>query len=58
MSLGRTPDTKEMFQSSEELCALVPHGSLYAVLFRESRRLFPDDAFADLYGVRGRAGSA
>ena len=55
MSLGRTPDTKHLFHSSEELCAaLVPPGSLYAVLFRESRRLFPDDAFADLYGVRGR----
>jgi transposase len=55
MSLGRTPDTKHLFHSSEELCtALVPHASLYAVLFRESRRLFPDDAFADLYGVRGR----
>jgi transposase len=54
MSLGRTPDTKHLFHSSEELCALVPHASLYAVLFRESRRLFPDDAFSDLYGVRGR----
>jgi transposase len=55
MSLGRTPATKQMFQSSEELCKThVPYASLYAVLFRESRRLFPDDAFADLYGVRGR----
>jgi hypothetical protein len=54
MSLGRTPDTKHLFHSSEELCELVPWASLYAVLFRESRRLFPDDMFADLYGVRGR----
>jgi hypothetical protein len=32
----------------------VPPKSLYAVLFRESGHLFPDDAFADPYGVRGR----
>jgi transposase len=54
MSLGRTPDTKQLFQSSEELCQLVPWASLYAVLFRESRHVFPDGMFADLYGVRGR----
>ena len=55
MSLGRTPDTKALLRSSEQLCAeLVPPTSLYAVLFREWARLFPDEAFADLYGVRGR----
>jgi hypothetical protein len=56
MSLGRSPDQEDALRSSVLFCRdrLAP-GSIYALLHRESHRLFPDEAFADLFADIGRA---
>lgn len=56
MSLGRSPAQEDAFRSSTGFCRdrLSPT-SIYALLNRESHRLFPDDAFADLFCDIGRA---
>jgi hypothetical protein len=56
MSLGRSPDQEDAFHSSTNFCRerLSPT-SIYALLHRESHRLFPDEAFADLFCDIGRA---
>jgi hypothetical protein len=56
MSLGRSPDQEDAFHSSTNFCRerLSPT-SIYALLNRESHRLFPDEAFADLFCDIGRA---
>jgi hypothetical protein len=55
MSLGRTPDQENVFGSSTSFCRdrLSPT-SIYALLHRESHRLFADEAFADLFQEIGR----
>lgn len=45
-----------MFRTSTEFCReRVQAGSIYGLLHREGYRLFPDDAFADLFKDIGRA---
>ena len=55
MSLGTTPTTEDLFKSSAGLCeARLAEGSIYRILHDEGHRLFPDEAFADLFETRGR----
>jgi hypothetical protein len=55
MSLGKAPKTEDAFRSSTKFCddKLSPT-SIYRLLHRESHRLFPDEAFADLFTDVGR----
>jgi len=56
MSLGESPTTADVFRSSTEFCrGRLSPASIYALLHRESHRLFADDAFADLFSDIGRA---
>ena len=56
MSLGRSPTEEDIFRSSTEFCReRVQAGSIYGLLHREGHRLFPDEAFADLFKDIGRA---
>ena len=56
MTLGRSPTEEDMFRTSTEFCReRVQAGSIYGLLHREGYRLFPDDAFADLFKDIGRA---
>ena len=55
MTLGRAPDTGEIFGSTSELCAAhLSPTSVFTLLHCECHRLFPDDSFADLFDRRGR----
>lgn len=55
MSLGHTPTQSDVFRSATGFCRerLSPT-SIYALLHNESHRLFPDEAFADLFSDVGR----
>ena len=55
MALGLTPNQPGLLSSTAGFCEgrLAPN-SIYAVLHRESRRLFPDSLFADLFAAKGR----
>lgn len=55
MALGLTPNQPGLMSSTAGFCdsRLAPN-SIYAVLHRECRRLFPDTMFADLFAVKGR----
>lgn len=55
MSLGHTPTQGDVFRSATGFCRerLSPT-SIYALLHSESHRLFPDEAFADLFCEVGR----
>lgn len=55
MSLGHTPTQGDVFRSATGFCRerLSPT-SIYALLHNESHRLFPDEAFADLFSEVGR----
>ena len=56
MTLGRSPTEEDMFRTSTEFCReRVQDGSIYGLLHREGYRLFPDEAFADLFKDIGRA---
>ena len=55
MSLGKTPKTEDLFRSSRDVCEQwLSEDSIYRILHREGCRLFPDEAFADLFAKRGR----
>lgn len=55
MSLGLTPRQPDMFVSTTGFCeARVAEASIYGLLHRECARLFPDEAFADLFTTVGR----
>lgn len=55
MSLGRTPNQGSLLRSSADYCRkLLSEKSIYALLERESHRIFPDDDFADLFQDVGR----
>jgi hypothetical protein len=55
MSLGRTPKSEDLFRSSRDVCEQwLSEDSIYRILHREGCRLFPDEAFADLFAKRGR----
>ena len=55
MALGLTPTQPGLMSSTAGFCEgrLAPN-SIYAVLHRECRRLFPDVMFADLFAMAGR----
>jgi transposase len=55
MSLGTTSATEDLFKSSREVCEQwLSEDSIYRILHREGGRLFPDEAFADLFARTGR----
>jgi hypothetical protein len=55
MAVGRTPTQLGLLSSTASFCEgrLAPN-SIYAVLHRECRALFPDEMFADLFAADGR----
>jgi hypothetical protein len=55
VALGLTPNQPGLMSSTAGFCdsRLAPN-SIYAVLHRECRRLFPDAMFADLFAAKGR----
>jgi hypothetical protein len=55
VALGLTPTQPGLMSSTAGFCEgrLAPN-SIYAVLHRECRRLFPDVMFADLFATGGR----
>lgn len=56
MTLGKSPTSEDAFRSGTSFCRdHVSATSIYALLYRESHRLFPDGAFADLFADIGRA---
>jgi hypothetical protein len=56
MTLGKSPTTEDAFRSGSDFCRdRVSEKSIYGLLYRESHRLFPDEAFADLFADIGRA---
>ena len=55
MTLGETPKQGSLLRSSADYCGpLLAENSIYALLHRESHRIFPDDDFADLFRDVGR----
>jgi hypothetical protein len=55
MTLGRAPEQGDLWQSSAKYCeGKLSPTSIYMLLHRECHRLFPDDAFADLFQDVGR----
>jgi transposase len=55
MSLGRTPTHRDLFRSSAELCEKkLGATSIFKLLAEEGHRLFPDEAFSDLFEDVGR----
>lgn len=56
MTLGKSPTTEDAFRSGSDFCReRVSEKSIYGLLYRESHRLFPDEAFSDLFADIGRA---
>jgi hypothetical protein len=56
MTLGKSPTTEDAFRSGSDFCRdRVSEKSIYGLLYRESHRLFADEAFADLFADIGRA---
>jgi hypothetical protein len=56
MTLGKSPTSEDAFRSGSSFCQdHVSAASIYGLLYRESHRLFPDEAFADLFADIGRA---
>jgi hypothetical protein len=56
MTLGKSPTSEDAFRSGTSFCQdRVSETSIYGMLYRESHRLFPDEAFADLFADIGRA---
>ena len=55
MTLGRAPRQADIFRSTAGYCeGRVAPDSIFALLHRECHRLFPDEAFADLFTDIGR----
>ena len=55
MTLGRSPAQADIFRSTASFVeGRVAPDSIYALLHRECHRLFPDEAFADLFTDVGR----
>ena len=55
MSLGHAPKHEDLYRSTRAACeARLPEQSIFRLLARESHRLFPDEAFADLFSDIGR----
>jgi hypothetical protein len=55
MALGKTPAQGEIWRATASFCdsSLSPN-SIYTLLHSECHRLFPDEAFADLFQHIGR----
>jgi hypothetical protein len=55
MSLGRAPKHEDLLRSTRAACeARLPERSIYRLLASECHRIFPDEAFADLFSDIGR----
>lgn len=55
MSLGKAPSLENLYPGAIDFCEeRLGESSIYRLLHRECRRLFPDEAFADLFDVSGR----
>jgi len=55
MSLGRSSDQEDLYRSTRAACeARLPETSVFRLLARDCHRLFPDEAFADLFSRIGR----
>jgi hypothetical protein len=55
MTLGRAPEQGTLGPSSATYCdGKLSPTSIYGLLYRECHRLFPDEAFSDLYADIGR----
>jgi hypothetical protein len=55
MTLGRAPEHEDMHRSSRSACAArLSQTSIFRLLSHEAHRLFPDDAFSDLFAEIGR----
>jgi len=55
MTLGRAPEQADLWRSSSKYCeGKLSPTSIYSLLHGECHRLFPDDAFADLFQDIGR----
>lgn len=55
MTLGRAPEQGDLWRSSARYCeGKLSPTSIYSLLHRECHRLFPDEAFADLFQDIGR----
>ena len=55
MSLGIADSQSNFFDDMSQFCdKTLPKDSIYAFLHDERNRLFPDEAFADLFSGRGR----
>ena len=55
MALGHAPDSEDLFRSAALFCKdALADNSIYRLLHDNCHRLFPDEAFADLYQRRGR----
>ncbi len=55
MSLGITPPSADLYRSPRELCEeKLSATSIYRLLAEQGHRLFPDEAFADLFEDVGR----
>ena len=56
MSLGLADSQSKFFDDMSQFCEqTLAKDSIYSFLHRERSRLFPDEAFADLFSGRGRA---
>ena len=54
MTLGSTPSQPDLWKGTAFVGDRIGDDSIFAVLHRDGRRLFPDDMFADLYEMTGR----
>ena len=55
VSLGRTPEQEDLYRSTRAACeARLGQSSIFRLLAEQSHRLFPDEAFADLFAEVGR----
>jgi hypothetical protein len=55
VSLGQADRQGDLLDDVTRFCGeALPGSSIYAVLYRERDRLFPDEMFADLFSDRGR----
>lgn len=55
MTLGKLSSQSNLFDDMSQFCEkTLPKNSIYAFLHRERNRLFPDDAFEDLFSLAGR----
>lgn len=55
MGLGRSPKQEDLYRSTRAACeARLPETSIFRLLARDCHRLFPDEAFADVFAQIGR----